>query len=178
MRVAFAIVVSTVAVGACSRRAQSTAATGGSPTPSPSRTPTSVQPVDQFGDPFAYCAAAGTADEPDARYVGPKQPDAIRTQLATPGMFAWRCDRGNVMACSYGANLPCGKANANRAPTPAEAQFCRENPDSLGIPAAVTGHDTLFVWACRGGSPIIERQMFHTDERGFVAEFWREIRRP
>jgi len=34
-----------------------------------------------FSDPFAYCTAVGTIDQPDSRYVGPKIPDAKCRQL-------------------------------------------------------------------------------------------------
>ncbi|MGH7272774.1 MAG: hypothetical protein ACREJ3_20280, partial [Polyangiaceae bacterium] len=100
-------------------------------------------------DPLTYCAAVGTVDNVDGRYTGPKEPPAIRNQLHTDGAFTWRCDGGKVLACSFGANLPCGKANANRIPTAAEAQFCGENPSSPVIPAYITGHDTLFAWICQ-----------------------------
>src|SRR5215213_4012987 len=30
-----------------------------------------------YSDPFAYCAAVGTLDEPDARYTGEAVPDVI-----------------------------------------------------------------------------------------------------
>lgn len=154
------------------------AVTAASPTPAPQPAPPPVGGVDHLTDPFAYCAAVGTADEVDARYSGPKEPQAIRNQLTMDGMFTWRCDLGKVMACSYGANLPCGKANVNRVPDAAEAQFCKENPNGPGIPAVITGHNTLFVWTCQHGNAVIERQPFHSDDRGFVKEFWYEIRRP
>jgi hypothetical protein len=153
-----------------------------SSTPAPEPAPPAAPAVDHLTDPFAYCAAVGTVDEVDARYSGPKEPQAVRNQLTTDGMFTWRCDRGEVMACSYGANLPCGKANASRAPSAAETQFCKENPNGPGIPACITGHDTLFVWTCQHGSAVIDERppfhTFHTDDRGFVKEFWYEIRRP
>src|ERR1019366_4804067 len=159
------------------------AATAASATAAPSPLATSEPPggapaEQEKGqiDPFAYCAAVGTVDEVDARYSGPKEPQAIRNKLTMAGHFVWRCDRGKVMACSYGANLPCGKANASRTPSAAEAQFCKGNPYSPGIPAYITGHDTLFVWKCQYGQAAIERQSFLADDRGFVKEVWYEIR--
>jgi hypothetical protein len=35
-------------------------------------------PQARFSDPFAYCAAVGTIDAPDARYTGPRVPDPDR----------------------------------------------------------------------------------------------------
>jgi hypothetical protein len=34
-------------------------------------------PQARFSDPFAYCAAVGTIDAPDARYTGPKVPEVV-----------------------------------------------------------------------------------------------------
>src|SRR5215472_5181922 len=39
----------------------------------------------------------------------------------------FRCADGRVLLCTYGANLPCGKANTDRRPAGVEA-WCRENP--------------------------------------------------
>lgn len=70
-----------------------------------------------FTDPFAYCAAVGTIDAPDARYAGPKVPESIarglQAALNAPDMpqqpdsdfipayitghdtiYEWRCTNG------------------------------------------------------------------------------------
>ena len=41
--------------------------------PVPAATPAGAT----YTDPFAYCAAAGTIDTPDARYTGPKTPGSV-----------------------------------------------------------------------------------------------------
>ena len=38
---------------------------------------TAVPPPETFSDPFAYCAAVGQIDAPDARYTGPLMTDAL-----------------------------------------------------------------------------------------------------
>jgi hypothetical protein len=136
-------------------------------------------------DVFAYCAAVGDVDAPDARYAGPAVPDAIAIslskQLEIPGarlpakLIQWRCMGGQVFACSLGANLPCGKANTSRAPTPEMAKYCADILDAEEIPAAVTGHDTIYTWRCTKGVPDIISQVFKVDQRGFVADFWHLI---
>lgn len=134
-----------------------------------------------YSDPFVYCAAAGTVDGPDARYTGAKMPESIREQLkAKSGAlelpnFLWRCAGGKVLACNPGANLPCYKADTSREPDEGLANYCRENPNTDFIPAYITGHGTLFVWACQGGKATITRQVFEADEQGFVRQFWYEI---
>src|SRR5262249_52562554 len=70
-----------------------------------------------YDDPVAYCAAVGTIDAPDARYVGPAVPDGMARALtrgtrappAAPDRFfrnaIRRCADGSVLACTFGANL-------------------------------------------------------------------------
>jgi hypothetical protein len=95
-----------------------------------------------------------------------------RTAMATT---VFRCADHRVMVCTVGANLPCGKANTSRAPNPGVIQWCRDNPDASFIPAAATGHDTIYQWRCHAGTPQIARQTLHVDPRGFVAEFWKRL---
>jgi hypothetical protein len=132
-------------------------------------------------DPFAYCAAVGDADAPDARYAGPAVPDAIAIglskQLEILGrlpdkLIQWRCMGGQVFACTVGANLPCGQANTSSTPTAEMDKFCAETPNTEEIPAAVTGHDTIYTWRCAKGVPEIISQVFKVDLRGFIANFW------
>ncbi|MGE5619800.1 MAG: protease inhibitor I42 family protein [Sphingomonadaceae bacterium] len=46
------------------------------------------------------------------------------------------------------------------------------NPDSDFIPAAVTGHDTVYSWRCTGTTPTIEQQWVGVDDQGFGTNFW------
>ncbi|HST74031.1 MAG TPA: hypothetical protein VLJ20_01565 [Acetobacteraceae bacterium] len=144
-----------------------------------------------YTDPAAYCAAVGTIDKPDARYTGKPVPEWIARALmrgtnapahSSPAFFehaAWRCDHGRVLACSYGANIPCdSKANTSRAPGPGAKEFCRENPDADVVPAVATGHDTVFAWRCKGKRPVIARQVLEVDRRGFPTEFWHVVSPP
>lgn len=144
---------------------------------------------DRFSDPFAYCAAVGTIDAPDARYVGPEVPDAIVKALRkkleisddAPKEWVvkgtvWRCMDGKVWACFIGANIPCkAKANTSRTPTSEMIDFCKEQPNADVIPASVTGRETVYEWRCQDGAPKIVKQVFTPDARGFIADFWYEI---
>ena len=141
-----------------------------------------------FSDPFAYCKAVGTIDQPDARYTGEAQPqavaEALKKALGVPadapmvGMV-WRCVNGSVLACTVGANLPCqSKANTDKTPSEAEAAFCKENPTSDFIPAAVTGHDTIYAWKCDNGTAVAGEQVFNVDDQGFVKEIWYTLPNP
>jgi len=142
-----------------------------------------------FTDPFAYCAAVGTIDAPDARYTGPKVPVVIAKGLQKafglpptaplePFLRAtyWRCMDGKVFACNVGANLPClEKADTSRTPAQGMVDFCRTNPSADNIPAYVTGRATVYVWRCREGRPAVVRQVAQPDARGFLANFWHPI---
>jgi hypothetical protein len=144
----------------------------------------------QFTDPFAYCAAVGTVDAPDQRYTGPEVPEEIVQALrkaveipddappwGTAGTF-WRCMDGNVWGCSVGANLPCYKADTSETPSPTMNDYCEGDPDADFIPAAATGHGTIYEWRCADGKPEIVRQVFGVDAQGFVADFWYELSPP
>lgn len=169
-------------------------------TPTAALQPTVAQPTNApqpiaaaspqtFQDPFTYCSAVGDVDATDARYGGEKTPlvvvQNLRKVLNTPAdapneIFLratfWRCMNGKVYACFVGANLPCGsKANTDKTPTPAEKDYCQQNPRAE-IPAAVTGHETIYAWRCNNGLPEIIKQVFQTDARGFIQEIWYEIK--
>ncbi|HXF63407.1 MAG TPA: hypothetical protein VNK95_17390 [Caldilineaceae bacterium] len=153
---------------------------------SPLATPAGVSGASMvYDDPYAYCAAVGTIDEPDERYVGPAAPESIardlRAVLNTPntplevyqqGLF-WRCMDGRVYACMVGANLPCwAKADLSQEPTPAMNDFCAENPDAEGIPAVVTGRETVYTWRCEGTTAVVDSQIGEVDERGYLTNIW------
>lgn len=145
-----------------------------------------------YADPFAYCAAVGTIDEPDARYTGPAVPltvaEGLREAMELPesaplepllqGSF-WRCMEGQVYACAIGANIPCmEKADVSRTPSEEMMEFCRANPGAEYIPAVVTGRATVYEWRCEGNEPVVERQFTEPDARGFLSNFWYQISPP
>lgn len=137
-------------------------------------------------DPFAYCAALGTVDEPGPPFeAGAEFPDVLAQAIVDMGLVSaeappefaknavWRCMNGQVMVCHFGANLPClEKADTNQTPAPALNDFCRDNPAAEDIPAVVTGRATVYTWRCVDGTPTVVDQVFTPDERGFLSEFW------
>ena len=162
-------------VGACS-------------TPTPQSSPTQAQPSAAYDDPFAYCAAVGTVDEPDARYNGPEMPDSVVQGLIQQGIVSadappefqksavWRCVNGQVWVCHFGANLPCQeKADLAQTPTAEMEEFCTANPTAEVIPAAVTGRATVYEWKCSEGKPAVVRQVFQADAQGYLSDFWYEL---
>ncbi len=140
-----------------------------------------------FTDPFAYCAAVGTIDAPDARYTGAKMPASLAQglQKALGGNVdlaflsrssVWRCMDGKVYACTVGANLPCeSKANTDKTPTADMKDYCQANPSSDFIPMVVTGHDTIYEWKCVNGVPTIAKQTAQVDAQGFLSNIWYQI---
>ena len=141
-----------------------------------------------FDDPARYCAGVGTIDRPDARYTGDAVPDWIAhalmratnapadAPLAPFKRAVWRCDHGRVLACSYGANIPCDKkADTSRKPGLGARAFCRDNPGADVVPAVATGHATIYQWRCQGARPVIARQALQVGRRGFPSAFWRIV---
>lgn len=145
--------------------------------------------AESFDDPFTYCAAVDTIDQPDARYTGEKTPeDLVEKLMQATGASAdapvdvfsqgtfWRCMDKKVYACFVGANLPCeSKANTSQEPTAEMNDYCAANPATDSVPAAVTGHDTIYSWACENGKAVTDQQVFHVDERGYIQEIWHEL---
>lgn len=154
---------------------------GGAPVSSPA-----------YANPFAYCAAVGTIDAPDARWTGPAVPEVIARGLqkafgAPPDAplepflrnSHWRCMDGKVYACNVGANIPClEKADLSRTPSAPMTAYCKANPGADVIPAYVTGRATVYTWRCEGSTAVIERQVNQPDGRGFLARYWYEIPSP
>jgi hypothetical protein len=146
----------------------------------------------RFDDPFQYCAAVKTIDEPDARYSGPPVPHAIARGLQRAFGIApdqslepfergtyWRCMDGAVYACTVGANLPCqDKPPPDPAPNDAMRTFCSESRDADNIPAYVTGHGTIYEWSCKDGEPVRGKAYSTLDRRGYIANVWHRISTP
>lgn len=127
----------------------------------------------------AFCARVGTDDtlRPIPAALAPAVNAAFHTAMptdATIRMTVFRCVDGGVLLCSFGANLPCGKADLSRLSVGA-AQWCKEHRGAPFIPTAAAGHATIFNWRCRDGRPVLTDQRFKVDRRGFIAEFWRRL---
>jgi hypothetical protein len=85
----------------------------------------------------------------------------------------YRCMDGRTLLCTTGANLACGKANTSRR-LPGAADWCRVHRDTDFIPMFVTGHDTIYRWACAAGSPSIAATVQPVDARGFLSRNWKD----
>jgi hypothetical protein len=143
----------------------------------------------QFDDPFAYCAAVGTIDTPDARYTGSNPPEAVVQGLmkamglpadasaeAVAQSLFWRCMDYKVYACTVGANIPCQeKADTSKTPSAAMNDYCTQNPAADVIPAAVTGRATVYEWSCVNGTATAGQQFTQPDAQGYLAMYWYEI---
>jgi len=132
-------------------------------------------------DPQSLCAKSGDDDRvrPIPAGLIPPARQLFGFSADTPDSFirrgtSFRCMRGDVWLCNYGANLVCGKANTSRTSEGA-ADFCRENPGSDVVPMAATGHDTIYAWKCVGNQAQISRQAAAVDARGFIAGNWRRL---
>jgi uncharacterized protein len=136
--------------------------------------PVSPRFGESYSDPFAYCRAVGTIDEPDQRYTGPPKPQAFWRAFdmnGSSGLLEWRCMDHTVYACASGNSPICGKMSPNDN-IAAIRQFCREEPNAIGIPAAVTGRFPIN-WSCRQGKPVVKQGDFRVDKQGYPVEYWK-----
>ncbi len=150
------------------------------------------QSQETFTNPFQYCKAVGSVDEPGENYTGEKVPTYIAEQLkeefgapesAPVDVFVrgtyWRCMDGSVYACNVGANLPCQeKADVSKEPNEGMINYCKENPDAEFIPAFAQGRTTVYEWKCKGSEPEIVKQVIDTDAAGYQKNFWYKIKPP
>ena len=73
----------------------------------------------------------------------------------------WCCTHNRVWVCHFGANIPClEKADMSQVPTSAMEDYCKTNPATDNIPAAVTGRATVYEWGCKRGKPQVIKQAF------------------
>lgn len=130
----------------------------------------------------AYCAKVGNDDRvqpvPDSLLAAARR--IFEVSAETPDSYVQastsvRCMNGKVWLCNVGANLICEKADISRNSYGAE-KFCRQNPDSMGVPMSATGHATVYEWKCVGGAARIIRQSTAVDARGFIAENWQPLK--
>jgi hypothetical protein len=130
--------------------------------------------------PAALCHSRGTDDR-----LRPLPPSLTGKAIDLFGLSAmppeqirrttvYRCMAGQVMLCTVGANLPCGKANTDRHSAAADG-WCGGHPDSDFIPMYVTGHDTIYRWRCAGGRAITVGKPLRVDRRGFIARLWKRV---
>jgi hypothetical protein len=153
--------------------------------------PASAPNAAAYNDPFAYCAATGTINQPDDRYTGEEVPDTIAEGIRSAfdaedvdlevyrRGTVWRCVDGKVYACNVGANIPClAKADLSREPSQPIIDYCKEIPTSDFIPAAVTGRSTIYSWGCKDSEPIIVEQYTEVDQQGVLEFAWHELTPP
>lgn len=125
----------------------------------------------------AYCpnpAHASPAKVPPELVPAVAQSFQIDESTARDAAFV-RCAGPKLMACSVGANLNCFKADTRRV-SPGATAWCRDNPGSTGVPMSATGHDTIYVWSCRGGRAVAGKPALKVDRQSYVADNWTELR--
>ena len=145
-----------------------------------------------YTNPFKYCKAVGTVDEPGENYTGEKVTTYIAQQLknkfgapesapieAFVRGTSWRCMDGKLYACNVGANLPCNeKADVSKEPNEGMINYCKENADSDFIPAYAQGRTTVYEWKCKGEKPEIVKRIVDVDKAGYQKNIWYEIKPP
>lgn len=115
---------------------------------------------------------------PQPRKVPALLQDAVASAFGIPDDAAShavvRCVGPKLLACSIGANLNCGKADARRS-LPGATAWCRANLNSDFIPMFATGHATIYDWRCANGQALPGKTVVTVDRQGYAAENWKEI---
>ena len=124
----------------------------------------------------AFCAAGVTDDalRPVPQSLARQAGAAFGLRGGPADGTVVRCMNGRVLACNYGANLPCGLANTDTEMPRAES-WCKARPDASFIPAYVTGHNSIFQWRCQHGAPVHIGRAEPIDARGFIARYWKAL---
>jgi hypothetical protein len=134
-------------------------------------------------DPFTACKATPDLDEPViakrvSRTTLSRMAKALKLQMtareidAMREAFYWRCMNADVYVCFVGANIPCwSKADTSRTSDGATT-WCAEHPNEQFVPAYATGHETVWLWGCDQGRPVIRNADVKLDPRGFSPEMW------
>jgi hypothetical protein len=141
-------------------------------------------------DPFDYCGRVGTSDhvfgaggDPSGATGRVLQP-YLRAALELPegsmlpaGTVFWRCMQGKVYVCAVGANLPCGSKADRARRNSGAANYCRDNPTAIDVPAFATGRETIYSWRCVDGKAVPGAPIADLDRRGFRRDIWHVVTR-
>lgn len=130
-------------------------------------------------DAVRFCREKGTDDTPRPlpQSIVPKAKQVFGLEMPDKQVrrsTVFRCAEGRVLLCNYGANLPCGKADADRRPR-GVAAWCRKNPDADFVPSYARPGGSIYDWRCVGGVAEIASQAEEIDPRGFVARYWKPL---
>ena len=137
--------------------------------------------------PIAFCAAAGTNDNPshNPRYTGEPHPKQIEDILKAQPAYSyarpadyylyatWRCVAGEVRFCV--GNPTCDHADSRTEPSAKMRDFCRKNPEFAHIANSDVPWQSVYSWVCHAGEPKTERQIEQVDEQGFIESAWHPL---
>jgi hypothetical protein len=128
-------------------------------------------------DAVQLCREKGTDDDarpiPQSLVPAAKRIFGLRmTDQQVLHSTVFRCADGHALLCTYGANLPCGKANSNRDLPGAEA-WCRDHPNADFVPRFAIPWGNIYDWRCASGSAKVVKQIEEIDRHGFVARYWK-----
>lgn len=139
-----------------------------------------------YRDPFSYCRARGTVDQPlnDPTYRGAPVPGVIgaaygdNRDVNLRGLFGWRCFDEKVLGCIVGrGSFFCGKPRADDLNPPQSlVDYCVSSTQPTLTPE-VTPTFTIYSWQCRDGKPAITAQQA-LDSQGFPRDAWKAILGP
>jgi hypothetical protein len=140
--------------------------------------PPAVQPQ-AITDPFAFCAQAGTVDYPAWLYQGKVAFTGEVRDPASGALAGLRCLDGKPLICTPGASdWSCQKVNPSQTPPQRTQLYCQIRGQDGAVPGAYVDRTSIYLWTCRGGQAVIDRQVVtddQVDERGYLKEAWRPL---
>jgi len=142
-----------------------------------------------YDNPFAYCQAKQTLDQPEADYIGASLPDSINNtlqQILTTAnqlptvwdsqLVHWRCMAGGVYACIDPGPHSCDiRFDFSRKPTFQMQRYCQDHPNTIKIPKTSIPITSPYAWMCDGTMPTPKSQNVSTDQAGFDITIWQLI---
>jgi len=66
------------------------------------------------------------------------------------------------------------QANISKEPNAGMTEFCKTTANG-DIPAAATGRETVYMWSCKDGKPMVGEQVSQVDAQGFAVNNWMAV---
>ena len=137
-----------------------------------------------YDDPWDYCNAVGTIDQPGSEYNGENPPAAVKEEVlsalsvsasdGTGHNVVWRCVDNQVMGCDTTMFQHClTLMDLSTTPKDAVVTECKKTEmNNSTLPSAVVDNDTPYEWTCNNGVPVISGQGISVDEQGYNTSIW------
>ena len=145
--------------------------------------------IDPDSDPWETCEAE-TDSDPVLLRVADLVPEEYRRRVqisfmiqnedASSALIAQRCMGGKVYVCQTQEGRDChSRLDFSAEPNETMLAICAY-PEVEGaiLTSAVVNWNTVYVWTCHDGKPVISGQEAEADAAGYDRSIWTEIPKP